>query len=582
MIEVPLKSLEGQLALLLQAIWGKKFSIFPLAENISIGQPYIENQHIFLPKFYQAGSFKHAKDFYLSAALHCAAHIMFSKPWDSKTLNNRQMVLIGIFEDARVEYLSQKHFKGISKIFDRQFLGFDQVVEGFNGIAYHLAYALRDSNYKSGHSLVDKASLAFHGLTDNQLLNSKSIYQLGLQVANEIGQLRISMNERTAFELFDYRDNNAVLWKNTKHISNEINEGGLLEENVGVKGFTFEVGQNGKRVAAYNQNATDIHEMVLTSVDEESGHKLSSDLVDASESLYPEWDYRIGRLKQDWCYVKETVFSKSTSDQPTTSLAAYDSLIHQLQKTILTYQFNRDKKRRQPEGVELDLDALVSFKVEGLMGQTPTESNVYIEEIHNAQHSMALLVLLDLSESMNDCVFNTKTSLLDITSEALYVLSSLLSRLGHHYAVHGFSSNGRKEVKYTIFKDFSTNSESLHGNDVYDLTASYSTRLGAALRHAEQKMQNRLEQHKLIMVISDGKPSDIDVFDEDYLTEDARFALREAEQNGYHMFCLSLDSSGQDYVKRIFKKGHYEMLNHPEKLPEILTKLYLKLFRAFL
>ena len=183
---------------------------------------------------------------------------------------------------------------------------------------------------------------------------------------------------------------------------------------------------------------------------------------------------------------------------------------------------------------------------------------------------------------MNDCMPKTPISLLEITSDALHVLSSLLNRLGHHYAVHGFSSDGRKEVNYTVFKEFVSTSQGLNEHDVYDLKASYSTRLGAALRHAEQKMTNRPEQHKLIMVISDGQPSDIDVFDEDYLTEDARSAVKEAEQKGCHSFCLSLDPSGQDYVERIFKRGHYEVLGHPEKLPEILTKLYLKLFRAFL
>lgn len=581
MIEVSLKSLDDQLALILQAVWGKPFSVSPLPDDISVEQPYIEHQQIFLPKSYQADSLDNAKYYYLSAALHCAAHIIYSKPWASKTLNNRQMVLIGLFEDARVEYLSQKHFKGVSKIIGRQFLGFDQDQIGFNGIAYRLAYALRDSNYKSGDPLVDKASLAFHALTDDQLHDSEPVYQIGLRIANDIGQLRISMNERTAFNLFDYRDNNAMLWENAEHISNEINEGGRLEENVGATGVAFEESTNGKRVAAYNQQAAKADEIVLASVDEYRDHKLSDELVKASESSYPEWDYRIGRLKQNWCVVKETVYSKPNSD-PRKSLVAYERLIRQLQKVIQTYQFNRHKKRRQPQGVELDLDALVSFRVDSLMGQTPTESNIYIDEVHNAQNSIALLVLLDLSESMNDCVPNTQTSLLEITSDALYVLSSLLNRLGHHYAIHGFSSDGRKDVNYTVFKEFISPPQSLNEHGVYNLMASYSTRLGAALRHAEQKMKSRPEQHKLIMVISDGQPSDIDIFDDDYLTEDARIAVREAEQKGCHSFCLSLDPSGQDYVERIFKKGHYEVLSHPEKLPEILTKLYLKLFRAFL
>jgi len=581
MIAVSLKSLEDSLVRILQAIWGAPFSIYPIPDDITVKQPYVQGRQIFLPSSYQADSFELAKYYYLSAALHCVAHIVYSKPRDSKTLNNRQLVLIGLLEDARVEYLSQKHFTGLSKIFDRQFLGFDQEVEGFNGIAYRLAYALRNGSYKSGHSLVDKTSFAFHALTETQLQDPDSVYQLGLQVANEIGQLRISMNERTDFDLFDYRDNNAFLWEGSEKIASEINQGGNREEKVGTRGVGFAEDQSGKSVAAYNQESLETHEMVLASGDKRSEHQLFTDSASAIESSYPEWDYRIERLKTDWCIVKEAVYSKSNLEPPTSS-AAHERLVRKLQKMIQTYQAKRHKKRRRPQGVELDLEALVSFRVDSLMGKTPSESNVYIEEVHHAPNRFALLVLLDLSESMNDCVPNTPTSLLEITSEALYVLSSLLNRLGHHYAVHGFYSNGRKEVNYTVFKAFSALSEKLDMHGAYDLQASHSTRLGAALRHAEQKMLGRPEQHKLIMVISDGQPSDIDVFDEDYLTEDARVAVLEAQRNGCSTFCLSLDPSGKEYVERIFKKGHYEVLGHPEKLSEILTKLYLKLFRAIL
>ncbi|CAN8142612.1 nitric oxide reductase NorD protein [uncultured Thiomicrorhabdus sp.] len=151
--------------------------------------------------------------------------------------------------------------------------------------------------------------------------------------------------------------------------------------------------------------------------------------------------------------------------------------------------------------------------------------------------------------------------------------------MGHAYAIHGFNSNGRGDVSYLNIKDFEQTASDALVN-LSSVTAEYSTRLGAALRHARHKIENRDERHKLILVITDGQPSDIDVYDDKYLIEDAAMAVKLMEASGCRSFCLSLDKDADDYVQRIFRKGHYEVVEHPSKLPQILMKLYLNVFKS--
>nr|WP_256438070.1 VWA domain-containing protein [Thiomicrorhabdus sp. 6S3-12] len=239
------------------------------------------------------------------------------------------------------------------------------------------------------------------------------------------------------------------------------------------------------------------------------------------------------------------------------------------------------RRKKQEDGVELDFEALVDQLVELKKGGAASESRIYIDHVRERQHELSLLVLLDLSESMNDPHAEGAESVLDLTLDSTVVLSQLLDGLGHSYAIQGFNSNGRGEVSYYNFKDFDGESETSLAA-LGQAKAAYSTRLGTALRHAFHKISRRPERHRLILVITDGQPSDIDVYDPQYLIEDSAVAIKDIESAGCKTFCLSLDKNADDYVQKIFRKGHYEVVEHAEKLPQILTKLYLKVFKSFL
>jgi nitric oxide reductase NorD protein len=167
------------------------------------------------------------------------------------------------------------------------------------------------------------------------------------------------------------------------------------------------------------------------------------------------------------------------------------------------------------------------------------------------------VLLMDLSESTNRFVPGSFTSVLDVEKRAAALVAESLDPSRDRIAVHGFSSNGRQEVNYICIKDF----DEPFGVDQKKLLHSQegrlSTRMGAALRHAGQALSGEDADHKVILLLTDGEPSDIDVFEEDYLVEDTRHAVISAAAQGIKTFCLTLDRHADAYVRRIFGLRNY-------------------------
>jgi nitric oxide reductase activation protein len=144
-------------------------------------------------------------------------------------------------------------------------------------------------------------------------------------------------------------------------------------------------------------------------------------------------------------------------------------------------------------------------------------------------------------------------------------------------AIHGFSSNGRHEVGYYRFKDFEEPYDDHARARLAGMQASLSTRLGTALRHAGQALALRGARRKLLLVVTDGEPSDIDVHDPKYLLFDAKQATLENRRLGVTSFCVGLDPNAEESVTRIFGAANYSLLDQLERLPQRLAQLYLRL-----
>jgi nitric oxide reductase NorD protein len=165
--------------------------------------------------------------------------------------------------------------------------------------------------------------------------------------------------------------------------------------------------------------------------------------------------------------------------------------------------------------------------------------------------------LMDLSASTLRFVPGSFTSVLEVEKRAAALVAESLDPSRDRVAVHGFSSNGRQEVNYVCIKDFDEPFGIDQKRRLHQQEGRLSTRMGAALRHASHALGREEADHKVILMLTDGEPSDIDVFEEDYLVEDTRHAVTTATAQGIKTFCLTLDRHADAYVRRIFGMRNY-------------------------
>ncbi|MGH8801958.1 MAG: nitric oxide reductase activation protein NorD, partial [Casimicrobiaceae bacterium] len=208
-------------------------------------------------------------------------------------------------------------------------------------------------------------------------------------------------------------------------------------------------------------------------------------------------------------------------------------------------------------------------------GRTP-ESKVYAR-LERRYRDLAVLLLLDVSQSTNDIVRGTDKSVLELEREATALLAHAMTGLGDPFAIHAFCSDTRADVRYYRVKDFDAPYDSTARRRLAGLAGRYSTRMGAALRHAARELATRRSYRRLLLMVSDGEPSDVDVADRRYLVEDARHAVLAMAHVGIDVFCVGLDAGGDGYLTRIFGQRNVLQLDRVERLPEKLPMLYFRL-----
>jgi len=210
---------------------------------------------------------------------------------------------------------------------------------------------------------------------------------------------------------------------------------------------------------------------------------------------------------------------------------------------------------RLHEGDELDLGAAVDSRIH-LRGRVAPDPRIFRRH-GRRRRSAAVVLLMDLSESTRHFVPGSFISVLDLEKRAAALVAESFDASRDRIAVHGFRSNGRREVTYLHIKDFDEPFGSAQRRRLQRQQGKLSTRMGAALRHASAALAAERVDQKVILLLTDGEPSDVDVLEDDYLVEDARQAVVTAASRGIRTFCLTLDRNADRYVRRIFGERHY-------------------------
>ena len=290
---------------------------------------------------------------------------------------------------------------------------------------------------------------------------------------------------------------------------------------------------------------------------------------------YPEWDYSSQTYRPDWVSLYERLHPSGNAGDIEKLLEKHAALAKRL-KRILDMLKPQDKVRirYQEEGSELDLDVAIRSLIDFKGGANPDPR---INMSHQTSgRNIAVMLLLDLSESLNEKAAGSSQTILELSQEAVSLLAWAIEKLGDPFAIAGFHSNTRHDVRYLHIKGYSEHWDDTVKARLAAMQAGYSTRMGAAMRHAAHYLDAQKADKKLLLILTDGKPSDVDAHDERLLIEDARRAVKELDQQGIFPYCISLDPKADEYVSDVFGR-HYTVIDNIERLPERLPELFVAL-----
>ncbi len=285
--------------------------------------------------------------------------------------------------------------------------------------------------------------------------------------------------------------------------------------------------------------------------------------------LYPEWDFNRSSYRKNWCVMREKDVTQVKDDFAATTLIKYGPLVRQIRRT---FEGMRDEDRllkRQSQGEHIDLDALVEALSDLKSGGEMSE--LVYARLHRAERNIAAAFLVDMSGS-------TKGWVNDAERESLVLMSEALEALGDRYAIYGFSGMTRKKCELFRIKSF----DEAYGDTVKARISGIRpqdyTRMGFAIRHLTQLLQQTDARTRLMITLSDGRPEDYnDNYRGEYGIEDTRQALIEARRAGIHPFGITLDSEGRDYLPRLYGPAHSVVIDEVRTLPLKVAEIYRRL-----
>jgi len=291
---------------------------------------------------------------------------------------------------------------------------------------------------------------------------------------------------------------------------------------------------------------------------------------------YPEWDYQVQLHRPNWTTVYERRSAKHNPEEIDDILRRHRPITSRLRQIVDRLRPQGVvRERKLEDGDEIDLNAAVDAMV-GLRGGLDYDPRMTMRYILK-RRDLVVLILLDLSESTNELVPGTETTVLELTREATALMAQAVQNIGDPFAIHGFCSDGRHDVKYYRFKDFEQRFDEEAKSRLAGMTGGFSTRMGSALRHAGAHLLHQSQKRKLLLLVTDGEPADIDERDPQHLRRDTKKAVEELATRGINTFCLTLDPHADQYVQRIFGPNGYTIVDRVERLPERLPLLFVEL-----
>ncbi len=332
------------------------------------------------------------------------------------------------------------------------------------------------------------------------------------------------------------------------------------------------------------QAAEDMDSLAITRDGQTSAAKVrfDLDLPPAAEDAIalgdgiplPEWHWKKQIMQPGYCRLQEMTAPDALACELPQGLSR---TARRLRRQFQALAPTRHWLKSQPDGEEADLDAWVQLAADRASGMRSAEHGLYRAQV-NQQRDLACLLLADLSLS-TDAYVSDHERAIDVIRDSLLLFSEALSATGDRFALYGFSSLRRNNIRFHHIKGFDDRYDGQVRGRIAAIKPGYYTRMGAAIRHATSLLAKQKNRQRLLLLLTDGKPNDLDQYEGRYGIEDTRMALHEARKQGLRPFCVTIDSEASGYLPHLFGAGGYVVIRKPEELPKELPLLYAQMTR---
>ena len=536
---------ERKLDMYLRGLWDDTDYLVPYSlafDELRKPVPYYDSYGIRLPDVYDDKDGVRGIDRYRATLAHIAGHRKWSQKMVVDNWSPFQRVAVETFEDCRIDTLAIRKYPGLRDIFlalhpipNEDDL--DKSEESMLRLRLALvSRGILDPNFVIRDELIRSFVDRFHeAMKDGAESTSSDMASIALLfIAKTRRQADLSPKVYFADTEVDYRDDNRHLWIYIEKGDDEETNFEHLEEQ-----------------------------------------KRNDEIDSLPPRHYNEWDYTRQTYRPDWATVYEALHPKGNPDFIDKLLTKHSALAKRL-KAILDMLKPQQKVRirYQEEGSELDLDVAIRSLIDLKSGSQP---DMRINMSHRTDgRDIAVTLVLDLSQSLNEKAAGSSQTILELSQEAVSLLAWTIEQLGDKFSIAGFNSDTRHNVRYAHIKGFTENWGPEVKGRLAAMKAQYSTRMGAAIRHAAHYLEAQKADKKLMLILTDGEPADIDVSDEQLLLQDTKQAVKELDQMGIFTYCISLDPKADEYVEDIFGK-QYSVIDHVDKLPEKLPQIFMTL-----
>ena len=556
---ISLNDIKPRLTILARAFTGKPIEIFP-AER----EGGYKNNNFFLPiSFAEFSTIEENRKFYLFRILYLTIQQRLDLNWKSSETEQSLALSQQKAEETSHQILEVlfEEFPITKEIYNKAKRHFEQKIDSKTGVDYSWIFGkwMRNEIEQKTDSKLENFSDKTKKANENQALTT-----LKAKAVEEVITVELDKKQQEDyvllhnFEKAETAEEFNGTWRDFDG-SDELEDHQEALEELNMK-YTVRVDDTSHSVyqADFIEN---------TSISE------SAELDDKGFHLtYDEWDFSKRVYKEDFCKVYPKSQQKTDSNYYKNTITKNASTLMGLRKMLTNVNNKMQQQRRQTQGDEFDIDAITDLYVDVHSQRTPSEK-IYISN-RKKEKDLSILILLDISLSSDGYAAGNRV--IDVEKDVSILFGEILNEFNIDFSIDSFYSKTRNFSTYLTLKDFDE-SWNLAKHKIGAVEPNGYTRIGAALRHAGERLDKRSTKNKWVILISDGKPNDYDKYEGKYGINDVKQALRELNGRNINSYALAIEAEAKYYLPQMFGQNHYQILTTPVELLQSLVKLYEKI-----